>query len=424
MMTRADQQRGAGAVAGLLIILAALLQDSPVAAAEQSAGHAHANPEVVAAGQAEPGETVGVARLELSREVLAEYGIELRTAAGGKVAVTRRLYGEISQRPQSVAEITPPVSGSVVKVARQVGDHVEAGELLAVIVSETLAQAKTDFLAASSRLDLVRQTLARKEQLAEQGVASQAELLEARHAVRSARAESRSTRRRLDVLGVDSQAVAALEDAGGQALARYEITAPRSGTLIEQRLRVGQWQSREGGGSAPLVIADPDSVWAELQVYSRYLSEIAAGQKVRLYAGDSAGNIAGDQRVEQMGEVAHIMPQLDAVTRTATARVPLHNADGQWPPGQFVTAEVAVDEAQFPVVIPRTAVQSIDQVPVVFVAHDDGLEPRRVALGTSVHGKVAVTAGLHPGERYAATHTFPLKAELQRGQLEEAGHDH
>lgn len=416
----------------MLVIQAALLQGSPVTAAEQGAGHPHANPEVVAVGQAEPGETVGVARLELSREVLAEYGIELRTATGGTVAVTRRLYGEISQRPQGVAEITPPVSGSVVKVARQVGDYVEAGDLLAVIVSETLAQAKTDFLAARSRLDLARQTLARKEQLAEQGVASQAELLEARHAVRSAQAESRSTRRRLDVLGVDSQAVAALEGVGGQALARYEITAPRSGTLIEQHLRPGQWQSREGGGSAPLVIADPDSVWAELQVYSRYLSEISAGQKVRLYAGDaagdaagySAGNTPGSQRVEQMGEVSHVMPQLDALTRTATARVPLRNPDGQWPPGQFVTAEVAVDEEQFSVVIPRSAVQSIDQVPVVFVAHDDGLEPRRVTLGTSAHGKVAVTAGLHPGERYAATHTFPLKAELQRGQLEEAGHHH
>ena len=384
-MTVRIEARKMRPAAAWLLAVAAVLAAGPVAAAE---GPDHGHAEAVPAGQAEPGETVAV-------------------------PVTRSLFGEVSLRPGRVAEITPRVSGTVTRVERQVGDRVEAGDTLAVLASETLAEAKTDFLAARSRLDLARQTLARKERLAEQQVASEAELLEARHGVRKARAEARSARRRLDALGVDSEAVAASGDAGSQALARYEVTAPRDGTLLEQRLRPGQWQGRDSG-PAPLVVADTEAVWAELQVYPRYRGEIAAGQRVRLRAGDPA--------VEQAGEIAHVMPRLDAATRTATARVPLANPDGQWPPGQFVTAEVAVAEAEAPVVVPRTAVQTVEGAPVVFVAHDDGLEPRRVALGRQGHGDVAVTAGLRPGERYAATHTFPLKAELERGQLEGAGH--
>lgn len=416
-MTARIGYRGARPAAAWLLAVAVALAAGRVLAAE-GPDHEHAetdeHAEAVPAGQAEPGQTVAVPRLALPDEVLAEYGIELRTAEGGAVAVTRRLFGEVSLRPGRVAEITPPVSGTVARVERQVGDRVQAGDTLAVLTSETLAEAKTDFLAARSRLDLAQQTLARKERLAEQQVASEAELLEARHAVREARAEARSARRRLDALGVDSDAVAALGDAGGQALARYEVTAPRDGTLLEQRLRPGQWQGRGSSGPAPLVVAGTEAVWAELQVYPRYRGEIAAGQRVRLRAGDP--------EVEQTGEIAHVMPRLDTATRTATARVPLANPDGQWPPGQFVTAEVAVAEVEAPVVVPRTAVQTVEEAPVVFVAHDDGLEPRRVALGRTDHGEVAVTAGLRPGERYAATHTFPLKAELERGQLEGAGH--
>jgi cobalt-zinc-cadmium efflux system membrane fusion protein len=57
----------------------------------------------------------------------------------------------------------------------------------------------------------------------------------------------------------------------------------------------------------------------------------------------------------------------------------------------------------------------------VFVERDEGFEPRPVVLGTRGESQVAVLAGLAPGERFVATNSFLLKAELGKA---EAGHEH
>ena len=45
----------------------------------------------------------------------------------------------------------------------------------------------------------------------------------------------------------------------------------------------------------------------------------------------------------------------------------------------------------------------------------EGFAPRPVTLGRANETHVEITAGLQPGERYATTETFMLKAELGKG---------
>ncbi|MGB4344201.1 MAG: efflux transporter periplasmic adaptor subunit, partial [Moraxellaceae bacterium] len=71
--------------------------------------------------------------------------------------------------------------------------------------------------------------------------------------------------------------------------------------------------------------------------------------------------------------------------------------------------------------IPEGALQTLEGKTVVFVADADGLEPREVTLGRRSAGRVEVLAGFKAGERFAATGSFVLKAELQKGEAE---HEH
>jgi cobalt-zinc-cadmium efflux system membrane fusion protein len=116
---------------------------------------------------------------------------------------------------------------------------------------------------------------------------------------------------------------------------------------------------------------------------------------------------------------------VDEKTQTALARVVLPNPQGEWRPGLFVTAELAVGEENAPVVIPKTAVQRMGGDPVVFIETSDGLEPVPVSLGRSNTTHIAVLSGLQSGQRYVAQGAFELKAKIVTSGLgAHAGHGH
>jgi membrane fusion protein, heavy metal efflux system len=121
------------------------------------------------------------------------------------------------------------------------------------------------------------------------------------------------------------------------------------------------------------------------------------------------------------GTIHYVGPVVSEETRTAVTRVVLPNPDGRWRPGLFVTATIAVSDTPVPILIPKTALQTLDGQPSVFVQTPEGFEPRPVQLGRANETHVEITAGLQAGERYAATETFVLKADLEKGA---GAHDH
>jgi membrane fusion protein, heavy metal efflux system len=95
------------------------------------------------------------------------------------------------------------------------------------------------------------------------------------------------------------------------------------------------------------------------------------------------------------------------------------NGEDVWWPGSFVTAAIAVEEQAVPLVIPTSAVQTIDNDKVVFVRTPEGFERRPVALGRNDDRFVEVATGLRSGEVIAGTNTFPLKAQLMKALAED-----
>jgi cobalt-zinc-cadmium efflux system membrane fusion protein len=130
---------------------------------------------------------------------------------------------------------------------------------------------------------------------------------------------------------------------------------------------------------------------------------------------------AGPGFPEAAGTISYLGPMILEETRTVVVRVVLPNPDGRWRPGLFVTATIEAGATSVPVLIPKTALQTVAGQPNVFVHTPEGFEPRPVTLGQSNETHVEITAGLETGEPYAVTETFILKAELGKG---EGGHQH
>ena len=191
-----------------------------------------------------------------------------------------------------------------------------------------------------------------------------------------------------------------------ESLAPYELKTLIAGLIIQKHLTLGEAVARE---TEAFVVADLSTVWVDLSVYQKDLSRIRMGQPVRVYGGEDIGDAEG--------RISYVTPSVDAVTRTATARIVLANPDGQWRPGMFITARV-LEPIQVPLAVPHSAIQTVEGRSVVFVETEDGFQPRPVRLGREGGEVVEVVEGLAPGERFVAGNSFLLKAELGKGEAE------
>ncbi|BCX88276.1 membrane fusion protein, heavy metal efflux system [Methylomarinovum tepidoasis] len=349
--------------------------------------------------------------LHLAPAVLKEFGIELATAARGRLALTRHLSGEVVAAPDRLYHVVPQVAGIVRQVFKEVGDRAEAGEPLAQLSSRELAQARAELLIAKSRLDLANANLARERQLYRKGITSRREFLQTQQAQIAAAVALDAARHRLQALGLTRAEIdRLLENHQEVDLSRYLLRAPATGQVIEKHAALGEFLRSD---RSAFVLADLSRVWVLLTVYQKDLPDVRPGQPVRIGA-------EGFEPAE--GTIDYVSPVLDEATRTAQARVILDNPGRLWRPGMFVGAEVTVAEVEG-LVVPAEAVVAIEMQPMVFVREDDRFEPRPVRLGRRNPWQVEILSGLRPGETYVARHAFLLKAELGKGEMD-AGHHH
>ena len=350
--------------------------------------------------------------VRLSEAEIREFGIELSTAAVGRLDQYAELPGEIVLNTDRLAHVVPRVPGIVREVRRAVGDSVKAGELLAVIESRELADVKAAYLAAVERETLARANFDREERLWQKKVTSEQEFLDTRQALAEARIERNSAEQQLHALGFSDSYLKELPEHPDAMYTRYELRAPFAGTIIEKHLTLGENVSSD---AEVFTIADLSSVWVDINVYQKDLVMIRQGQTVVIEIGHGIPQVTG--------KIAWVGPLVGEATRTATARVVLVNPEGTLRPGLFVTARVAVGNTATGIVVPKSALQTFEERSVVFVQDEDGFEPRPVDLGRQNATQVEILSGLEAGQTYVSRGAFTLKAQLSKGAFGD-GHNH
>lgn len=198
-----------------------------------------------------------------------------------------------------------------------------------------------------------------------------------------------------------------------ETLAVYTITAPLDGVVISKDVAVGEVADES---KVLFEIADLSSVWADISIFPQYQHLLRKGMSVEFVAHD--GHTA-------QGSIKYISPIVSHETRTFTARCVLEGADEDFTPGAFVRARINIETAEVPVLVPRAAVQTLENEKVVFVPGDHGFQALTVETGLADGHNVEIKSGLNPGDRYVATGAFVLKAQrVTSGMDPHAGHGH
>jgi cobalt-zinc-cadmium efflux system membrane fusion protein len=330
--------------------------------------------------------------ITLSAQQIAESGIQLvRPSVGGSGAI--ELPATIAGDPQGTQVVSAAVGGRVVALTRNLGQPIGRGETLAVIESREAAQLNAEVEAAQARAGLAQSVLRREQRLFNERVSAEQDLIAARTAAREADIALRLAR----------QQVSAAGDGGG-SLNRLTIRAPISGQVIARTVTLGQTVAAD---AELFRVANLSTVSLTLSLSAADAGRVRPGSAIEVSAPGRQGS----------ARITFVSPVLDETTRLVPVIATIDNRAGQWRVGESVQAAILVGGGSGSTIsVPSTAVQTIENKPVVFVRTAKGFRAVPVSLGQASGASVTILSGLSGQEQIAAANSFILKSELGKGE--------
>lgn len=296
-----------------------------------------------------------------------------------------------------LARMNARLAGVMKSLDVDLGRRVKKGDILAVIESPEVGASRALLEAAERRLEIARANHERIKPLAEQGVVSRKSALDAQRELADAKSEAAAIAARLAVL-----------DSGGAGANAYTLRAPLDGVVTALHATVGKLVATD---EELFEIVDISNMWAQLDIPETELRLIALGQSVTVSLDALPGRTFE-------GKLAYIAPSVDPHTRTAKARIALHNPDGSLRADLFGEARINAGAARKVLLAPRTALQRAGAVELVFVRKtDEEYETRRVEAGDGDGDLVELKRGVHEGEEVVTTGSFLLKTETLKSSI-------
>ena len=417
--------------------------------------------------------------MELTEQQFRSAGIEIAVAKPGRVTEALTLPGTVAPNADAVLHVTPRVAGRVRAVSKQLGEEVQAGELLCVIDSVELGDAVADYMRDREMVKAAEETLARErelyegrltalstvldgavdiqeriyereQELQEKAVSTMRPLLEADKALQLSRLErdrqlieleaERDSRllgldvelrtRRIDLaaaanqlrtLGLTQEGIEGLDASSPLLSGEYQVRATGSGVVVNRHVSTGEFVE---AGAKLYIIENLSSVWFVASAFEEQLRSVRSGQPAYVALDAFPGTTLN-------GAVSLLDFHVDPTSRSVGVRITLDNEQlDSWPeelplrPGMFGRAELEIASRQAALVLSESALVHDDDGDYVFVQVEPfAFERRDVAVNHAAGGVVEVTAGLDEGDRVAVTGTFLLKSAERQSELG-GGHSH
>ena len=356
-------------------------------------------PETTAAAAApaeeaeEEGHVEGQILMEESRAKAA--GIVTEALQSGGLGAEILAQGVVASTPEGEAVLTARADGAVVRINRQLGDFVRAGEALAVMESRDAASIAAERSSASANLALARSTYAREKKLFDAKVTARQDLEGAQAALAAAEAEARLSQ---------SAASAAKVSGDGRTLGVISLI---SGRVTKADAKLGSYVL---AGTELFRVSDPNRIQIN--------ASVLAADARRIKPGDTAViELLGGETVTAV--VRSATPSLDPDSKTATIVLSPQGIGGLTA-GQGLRARIKPrgggDSAL--IALPEEAVQTVEGKEVVFVKTAKGFQSTTVVTGKRGGGRIEIVDGLKPGAVVVTKGAFMLKAELGKGEAE------
>jgi cobalt-zinc-cadmium efflux system membrane fusion protein len=318
-----------------------------------------------------------------------------------------RAFCEVQYNLNELARVTPLARGVVRRVLHDVGDHVEAGDVLAELHSVSAASAKSDYLAALVEQEIQQRAFDRESKLKQQEIAAEKDFFDADAAYRTAQLRVKTLRQRIINFGFTQDEINEIERTLDTS-ANLAIRAPFAGEVIERSAVTGEAVEI---GDPLFTVADLSSRWIVMSIPSSQISRIRRGQRMEARF-DALPNLTFT------GQITRVDAAIDPRTRMVGARGVTTEHTEQLKTGLFGVATIHVAHDPSGVHIPRDAIQHHEGNDFVFVRDEPDLFAlRRVQLGAAIDDSVHILAGLALQEAVVTEGSFIVMSEFLKSRL-------
>lgn len=293
----------------------------------------------------------------------------------------------VSRRAGVVAART---RGPVGEMRVDVGDRVEQGDIIAVLVTDRpssekdlraaeVAAAKASLATASAEVSLKRQELARLEGLRKSPAFSKGSFDDTRQEV--VIAESRLAEARAALVSARVQLRLAEINLGDA-----EIRAPYAGVVTQRHTEVG---SHLDIGDSVVSMVDDQNLEVEADVPAERIGGLIPETEVAI--------ALGDRRIS--AKVRAVVPEENPLTRTRTVRfAPEFEDIEDLAANQSVTVQLPAGASRNVVTVHKDAILNRKGRTMAVIADHDTAEIRVVRLGAAVGNRFEVLDALKPGD--------------------------
>jgi cobalt-zinc-cadmium efflux system membrane fusion protein len=297
------------------------------------------------------------------------------------VADTLELAAKVQADPARMVHVFPPAGGRIVNLQVHPGDRVTRGQTLAVLQSNDIATARSDYGKALAEKERAARTFQRAQLLFDHQVMAEKDYLDAKADAATAESELRRASQLLQLWGVPLDGISD----------EFTVKAPRPGVVLDLGAAPGEYSKALDSQQPLCTVADLTQVWIVGEVYEKDLGSLKRGFPVEIAISAYPGRT-------WKGTVDNVSDQVDPVTRTLKLRVVLSNPDATLKPEMFAQIRV-VRGSKSTILLPQAAVLHNGERTEVIVESSAGhYEERPVQLGATRGDQVEIASGVKPGE--------------------------
>jgi len=287
------------------------------------------------------------------------------------------------------------------------GQAVKKGERLALLNSNELGKAQSDYLKATSQVNLRRVTVKRAERLMDSGVLSEAELQERQAVLTEADVDLRAATDQLRVMGMSEADLKRL--ASQRNIHSFSpVTTSIEGVVIERNIAIGQVVQPT---DSLYTVADLSKLWLVAEVPEQQAHWAREGDQVQ-------AEVPALPEQEVVGKLIYVADMVNPETRTVTVRMALANPDRLFKPQMLARLKISKPGSQALVIPSQAVVRENDQDYVFVETAPSQFQLRSVRLGREENHQRALLSGLKAGERIVTNGAFHLNNERLRSILE------
>jgi RND family efflux transporter MFP subunit len=293
------------------------------------------------------------------------------------LAVTGRIRPRLTTRVQSL------VSGTVLTLAREEGDIVRRGDVLATLDAQSaraaLAQATAQAAARRADAEQRQRDHDRAVRLAAAGGIPDAEAEAARTALETARQALRQ-----------AEAVAAESES---RLRDYTLRSPIDGVVLARAIDPGQNVTPQ---TVLYEVATGSDSEIEMEVDEQFLGELAVG------LGATVAPLTGERR-QLEARVSYIGKRVSETSGAVPVRLEFTGEAPRLPAGLSVDVNLRIAEHPQATTVPRAAVAGLGTDPYVMLVRSDSIVRRPVHVIDWPSARIVVLEGLAAGDVVALT---------------------